>query len=284
MGIDRRANPWSDRITTLIADLATTSPAGTLGGLETRPADVVVHLAAHAKVHELVHLPALALENIIATHTVLEYCRHWRVPMIFASSREVYGDFHRFDTDETRADFAYTESTYSASKIAGEAMIYGHARCYGMRYIVFRFSNVYGRYDNDLNRMERVVPLFIWRIARGLPIVVYGKDKILDFTYVDDCVDGVLRGIGAIHEDRIGNQTINLASGFGHSLVEMATYIGEALGRTPEITLAPTQIGEVTHYIANLEKARSLLGYFPKFKLREGIQQAVEWNLSSGAI
>ena len=48
------------------------------------------------------------------------------------------------------ADFAFTESTYSASKIAGEAFIYSYARCYGLPYLVFRFSNVYGRFDNDL--------------------------------------------------------------------------------------------------------------------------------------
>src|SRR5207248_2781638 len=115
----------------------------------------------------------------------------------------------RFSTEETSADFAFTESTYSASKIAGEALIYSYARCYGLPYIVFRFSNVYGRYDSDIERMERVIPLFIRRIARDEPITIYGPEKVLDFTYVDDCVDGIVRGIEALASGRVSNQTIN---------------------------------------------------------------------------
>ncbi|SMH41870.1 NAD-dependent epimerase/dehydratase family protein [Azospirillum agricola] len=275
LGVDRRPNPWTARVETVAADLAVPQ-AAELATLE-RP-DLVVHLAAHAKVHELVRRPELALENMVATQRVLELCREWNVPIVFSSSREVYGDIHRFDTEETSADFAYTESTYSASKIAGEAMVYAYARCYGLPYIVFRFSNVYGRYDNDLERMERVIPLFIDRIGRGLPITIYGEGKILDFTHVDDCVDGIARGIERLAAGRVANQTINLAHGTGHSLVEMAGFVGAALGRTPRITLAPTQVGEVTRYVANLGKARSLLGYTPRIPLGDGVPLAVAWG------
>ena len=83
---------------------------------------------------------------------------------------------------------------------------------------VFRFSNVYGRYDNDLHRMVRVIPLFIHSMLRGEPITIYGgRDKTLDFTYVDDCVDGIARGIEALAERRVVNQTINLAYGEEHA-------------------------------------------------------------------
>ena len=76
------------------------------------------------------------------------------LPLVFSSTREVYGDIHRFEGyGEATADFAFTESPYSASKIASEALIYAYARCYGLKYLVFRFSNVYGRYDNDMQRM-----------------------------------------------------------------------------------------------------------------------------------
>ena len=162
-GVDKRLNTWTDDFRYLLQDLSGSYPAfpGGIGGVEYPPTDLVVHLAAHAKVHQLVRQPHRALENMIMTFNVLEYCRQQRVPIVFTSSREVYGDIHRFSTEETSADFAYTESTYSASKIAGEALIYSYARCYGLRYLVFRFSNVYGRYDNDLTRMVRVIPLFI---------------------------------------------------------------------------------------------------------------------------
>jgi UDP-glucose 4-epimerase len=279
-GVDKRESPWTDEFRYLIQDLAghyPSFPEG-IGGVEYPEVDVVVHLAAHAKVHQLVRQPHRALENAIMTFNVLEYARQRGLPIVFSSSREVYGDVHRFEEyPEEIADFAYTESTYSASKIAGEAFIYSYARCYGLRYLVFRFSNVYGRYDNDLHRMVRVLPLFIHRLSRGEPITVYGEDKTLDFTYVDDCVDGIVRGIEALASDRVVNKTINLAYGQGNKLLHAAELVGAELGVDPEITIAPPLLGEVTHYVADTSKARDLLGYEPQVPLEEGIKRAVAW-------
>jgi len=288
-GVDKRLNTWTDRFRYILQDLTTPYPPHErgIGGVEYPEVDVVVHLAAHAKVHELVRLPHRAMENINMTFNVLEYCRLARLPIIFSSSREVYGDIHRYIEDEkdrpatmgeSTAHFAYTESPYSASKIASEALIYSYARCYGLKYIVFRFSNVYGRYDSDIERMERVIPLFIRRIANDQPITIYGENKVLDFTYIDDCVSGIAAGVQALHEGRVENQTINLAYGKGNTLVKMAHLIGDALGKEPRITLAPSLLGEVTHYVADISKAKELLGYDPQVPLEEGIPRAVEWN------
>lgn len=280
-GVDIRPNAWTDRIETLLQDLSTPYPPSAEGiGGAAYPADIdlVVHLAAHAKVHELVVQPHRALENIAMTYNALEFCRQRNLPIVFSSSREVYGDIHRYITEETHADFAFTESPYSASKIAGEALVYSYAQCYGLRYLVFRFSNVYGRYDNDIERMERVIPLFIQRIARNEPITVYGEQKVLDFTFVDDCVDGIRRGISVLAEGAAANETINLAYGEGNSLVAMAGFIGEALGTEPRVTVEPARVGEVTHYVADIAKARALLGYAPTTPLRTGIEKAVAWQ------
>ncbi len=279
-GVDVRPNPWTDAFPTLMQDLSApfTDFSGGLGHVPYPPdLDVVIHFAAHAKVHELVQQPARALENITMTFNVLEFCRHNDLPIIFSSSREVYGDIRRYITDESSADFAFTESPYSASKISGEALIYSYAQCYGLRYLVFRFSNVYGRYDVDIERMERVIPLFIRKIALGRPITVFGRDKVLDFTYVDDCVAGVYRGIELLASGRQANQTINLAYGEGHSLITLADYIGGALGVAPDVTVKSSRVGEVTHYVADIGKARALLGYTPQTPLREGINRAVAW-------
>lgn len=281
-GIDIRRNTWSDEIPTLLQDLSLPQHdfEGGIGHVEYPPdLDVVVHLAAHAKVHELVKQPDRALENVTMTFNILEFCRHNRVPVIFSSSREVYGDIHRYITEESYADFAYTESPYSASKIAGEAFIYSYAQCYGLRYLVFRFSNVYGRYDNDIERMERVIPLFICKVRKGDPITIYGKEKILDFTYVDDCVDGICKGIQLLASGHDANHTINLAYGQGNSLVTMAQYVGDALGKEPVMDFQPPRVGEVTQYVANIGKARALLNYSPTTSLREGIHKAVSWSM-----
>ena len=280
-GVDKRQNPWTDEFPTLLQDLAGHYPAfrGGIGGVEYPDVDVVVHLAAHAKVHQLVRQPHRALENAIMTFNVLEYCRQLGLPLIFSSTREVYGDVHRFEEyGEEAADFAYTESPYSASKITSEAFIYSYARCYGLNYLVFRFSNVYGRFDTDLWRMERVLPLFMHQISRREPITVFGGDeKVLDFTYVDDCVDGIARGVYALATGKVANETINLAYGEGNTLIRAAELIAQELGVDPQIELAPSLLGEVTHYVADIRKARDLLGWTPETPLANGIPKAVQW-------
>ncbi len=280
-GVDVRQNTWTDRIETLLQDLSMPyrNFDGGIGQADyPKNLDIVVHLAAHAKVHELVEQPDRALENVTMTFNVLEFCRVNRIPIIFSSSREVYGDIHRYITEESHADFAFTESPYSASKIAGEAFVYSYAQCYDLPYLVFRFSNVYGRYDNDIERMERVIPLFIRKISRGEQVVVYGEDKTLDFTYVEDCVDGICKGIDLLVRKRGRNHTINLAYGQGSTLVTMAKYIGDTLGKPVHMNVEPSRVGEVTHYVANIGKARALLDYSPKTPLAEGIRKAVEWS------
>lgn len=281
-GVDSRPNTWTDKLETLLQDLSApfSNFKGGLGHAVYPPdLDAVVHFAAHAKVHELVQQPHRALDNITMTFNMLEFCRQNNIPIIFSSSREVYGDIHRYITEESYADFAFTESPYSASKISGEALVYSYAQCYGLPYLVFRFSNVYGRYDNDIERMERVIPKFIDQIRRGEPIEIYGKDKTLDFTYVDDCVNGVISGLMLLTSDHKANQTINLAYGQGRTLVEMAQYVGKAIGVQPEINISSSRVGEVTHYVANVGKARALLNYNPQTPLDKGIPKAVNWCL-----
>jgi UDP-glucose 4-epimerase len=281
-GVDRRANSWTDAFPTLLQDLAMPQREfrGGIGGAPYPPCDIVVHLAANAKVYELVEHPHRALENINITFNVLEYCRANGLPIIFSSSREVYGDIHRYITEETSADFSFTESPYSASKICGEALIYSYARCYGLRYLIFRFSNVYGRYDNDIERMERVIPLFIRQLGARQPVTVYGREKVLDFTYVDDCVDGIVRGIERLLAGDIANRTINLAYGQGNSLVRMAELVAEALDVPPQIIVEPAKrAGEVSYYVADISLARELLGYTPRVSLEEGVRRAVAWSL-----
>jgi len=147
---------------------------------------------------------------------------------------------------------------------------------------VFRFSNVYGRYDNDLERMERVVPLFVRKISRGEPIVVFGRNKTLDFTHVDDCVAGVMAGIDALASGRVVNQTINLAYGQGQTLFDLVNLIELAVGKKAEATYEESQTGEVTHYVADVSKARQLLGYRPRVPLTRGIGMYVEWLRAEG--
>jgi UDP-glucose 4-epimerase len=280
LGVDRRPNPWTAAFPAVLHDLLAPLPSGApaVSAVTCFAPNAVVHLAAHPKVHELVQHPQRALENIQTTFVVLEYCRARKVPIVFASSREVYGNAGRVPVSEDSASFATSESPYAASKIAAEGLIHAYARSYGQTYLIARLSNVYGRYDNDLDRLERVLPLWIHRIGRGQPITVYGPEKTLDFTYVDDCVSGLVRGVQALVTGQIHSETVNLASGQGRSLLEAARLVAEAVGREPRIAIAPSRPGEVTRYTADLTGARRLLGYDPQVPLEEGIRRAVAWS------
>lgn len=289
VGVDIRPNPWSEEVETRLVDLRW-GPGPLQEAVAGEALDLVVHLAAHAKVYELVQRPERALENIQMTFAALEVARTRGVPFVFGSSREVYGEIRKIrqelPTNEADADFVVAESPYSASKIAGEALVASYHRCYGMPYIVFRFSNVYGRYDNDLDRLERVVPLFIDRIRRGRPITIFGREKVLDFTYVDDCVQGVCLGIKRLLEGTLQHATVNLATGEGHTLSELVDYIVEGLRERgelpcePRVRYRPSRVGEVTRYVADITVARQFLGYEPTTPLREGIRKTLDWQAS----
>ncbi|MCG3136599.1 MAG: dTDP-glucose 4,6-dehydratase [Phycisphaerae bacterium] len=278
-GIDKLKNRWTERIPTTVLDLSRCKPGDLPREMKF---DVVLHLAAYAKVFELVEHPDRAMENITMLFNTLDYCRQTKTPIVFGSSREVYGDIHRWITDEKEADFVVAESPYSASKIAGEALIYSYHECYGLPHLVFRFSNVYGKYDCDIDRLERVIPLFIKKIAAGEPITVYGPDKTLDFTYVEDCAQGVIRGIDALVNGNIKAETINLAYGQGNTLLDLVNMIGMCLGKSAQATFEPARAGEVTRYVADITAAKQLLGYQPTTPLSGGLPRSIAWQREHG--
>jgi UDP-glucose 4-epimerase len=283
LGIDRRPNPWTDQIPLLERDIAV-QDMPELAELDAmvpgfvKP-DIVVHLAANAKVHELVLDPRRAHENGTTTFNVFEFCRQHALPIIFSSSREIYGRPQPPTVPESAVNIYDVLSPYAAYKLADEMLLYSYAHCYGLKYLVFRLSNVYGRFDNDLERMTRVIHIFIDQMRRGEPITIYDRHKLIDFTYVDDCVNALSLGIEKLVSGQVVNETINLSSGSPATLIHLAETIAATLGVTPEIIDEPIRPGEINFYVADLSKAKTLLGYEPQVSFAEGIKRAVAWSL-----
>jgi nucleoside-diphosphate-sugar epimerase len=282
LGVDNRPNPWTEAIPTRLVDLARPLPVrrGGLGDVDTGPLDAIVHLAAHAKVHALVERPLGALENHVMVTNALELARAGGVPVLLASSREVYGNLPpERPVPEGAADFRQAPSPYAAMKLASEALAAAYRRCYGLPFAVTRFSNVYGRYDNDLDRLERAIWIFRRQILAGQPVTVFGEAKTLDFTYVDDAVDGLRRCLERLvaGDPAVDGETFNLAYGEGHRLVEVVSHIARALDRRVEVRLEPARAGEVTWYVADIGKARRALDYVPRVPVEEGIDRAMRW-------
>jgi UDP-glucose 4-epimerase len=268
-GADVVANRWSDVVNerTHVVDLGNQSA---FDDLPTN-VDLVVHLAANARVHKLVEQPSRAKENFDTTFNVLEYARKVDANFLFSSSREVYGNNGKVIYDETDTYVDECESPYTASKIGGEALVKSYDVCYGMDTTIVRFSNVYGRYDAS----DRVIPLFMAQASRGEDLTVYGDDKVLDFTYIDDCVDGVVSVIEQFN--KTSGTTFNIASGRGTSLVELAEGIVKATDSDVSIEVEPNRTGEVSRYVADISKANQVLGYEPSYTIGEGLDATVEW-------
>jgi UDP-glucose 4-epimerase len=155
--------------------------------------------------------------------------------------------------------------------VAGEALTHAYGKVYGMEFIIVRFSNVYGMYDES----DRVIPLWIRQTLQGADLVVYGKDKLLDFTYIDDATDGIIRMIERF--DTAKGKTINVAYGEAVSLLSLAGRIRESLGSSNRVRVEESRPGEVWRFQADISKARELLGYQPKVGIEEGLKRSLEW-------
>ena len=245
------------------------------------PTDVemIIHLAANARVYELVENPERAMDNFTDTFNILEFARKNGVKkMMFASSRETYGNIRLPNGEkysEDKAHFMTCESPYTASKIGGEALFEAYKRCYGIDSIIWRFSNVYGMYDDSI----RVVPLFFRQAKAGETLNVFGKEKCLDFTYIDDCIQGMMLGVEKFETAK--NDTYNLAYGEGTTILHLAEEMKRLLESNSDIVTTSARTGEVTHYIADISKAQQKLGYNPKTSFAEGMKKSVEWYIGN---
>ena len=269
-GVDRRPNAWNPAVQqiTTVADLLDLS---TFAILPT-DVDLVIHLAANARVHDVVLDPDQARDNFLTVYNVLEFCRRNKIPrVLFSSSREVYGNDGGLVHTEEPVLIYHCESPYAASKVAGEALVRSYRQCYGIEFINVRFSNVYGMYDES----DRVVPLFIKLLKEQQDLTIYGQDKLLDFTYIDDAVHGVMQALARF--DRARNEVYNLAFGAGTTLLEVAETLRSRLGSTSRIQMGEVRPGEVVKYVADITKARERLLYQPQVTFAEGIERAVQW-------
>jgi UDP-glucuronate 4-epimerase len=241
---------------------------------------VVLHLAARPGVRPSLEDPASYSEtNVTGTVRVLEAARRAGVRrIVFGSSSSVYGD-------ATPAPFAedtaavWPISPYAASKRAGELMAHAFAHLYGMQIACLRFFTVYGprqRPDLAIHRFTRL-------IASGEPVRMHGDGSSeRDYTYITDCVDGVLAAVEWTARPRPGGgglaEPINIGGGARVRLDRLIELIGRALGREVRIERHGDQPGDVRLTAADLRRAERELGYRPAVGIEEGIRQFVRWH------
>jgi UDP-glucose 4-epimerase len=217
-------------------------------------ADVVYHLAAQSNVMGAVGDPRYSFEaNVVGTFNVLEAALRCRVRrVVFASSRETYGEPRQLPVTEDHPLVA--KNTYGASKVAAEAYCRTFTNVFGLETAVLRFANVYGPRDFD-----RVIPIWLGRALDGKPLELYGGDQVIDFVWVDQAVEALIRASTA---DIVGIP-INVASGTGTPIRELAVRILDVTGSRSAIHVNPSRHAEVMRFVADTRRMHTLLGIEP---------------------
>lgn len=270
VGIDRVKNRWNNDVDkkTIYTDLREPDFNHDL----LNDVSFIVHLAANARVFNLVQNPQLAKDNFTTVFNISEFARMRNLKkIIFASSREVYGNTGRIIHNENESYVRHCESPYTATKIAGEALLHSYKQCYDIDSLILRFSNVFGRYDYS----DRVIPLFILKTLKNNDITIYGKGKLFDFTYVDDAISGIIASIEQFEKGK--NEVFNIATGKGNSLEEISELIKELTASKSIIKFKENRAGEVCQYIADIQKARAILGYKPRYEIDRALTKTFNW-------
>lgn len=211
-------------------------------------AEIVFHLAAISSVFDCVHKPEAAVRtNVQGTRQVLAAARDAGVRrIVFTSSREVYGEPAALPVLETSA--MRPKNAYGASKAAAEQFCI-ESSSNGLEVTILRLSNVYGVRDYG-----RVVPIFIDHALRGAPLTVYGREKQLDFVWIDNLLDVlVLAATGSFAGD-----PVNVGSGKGIRVCDLARRICDLTGQKSAIQVVNQREPEVGNFVADVTVARKL--------------------------
>ncbi len=237
-----------------------------------REVDGIVHLAAVARVRHAEADPARCRAvNVVGTENVVAAAlaaprRPW---LVFASSREVYGEPARLPVVES--DPIAPINVYGRSKAAGEEAALAGRRA-GLRVAIVRLANVYG---STHDHPDRVVPSFCRAAARGGAMRVEGPGYRFDFTQVADVVRGIGASVRLLEAGQGELPPIHLASGQATTLGELAQMANAAGGGRSRIDQVDNQAFNVSCFVGDPTRARQILGWRAEVPLQVGVHQLV---------
>lgn len=198
---------------------------------------------------------------------------------VYASSSMIYGDFPSHPPDEDAGK--RPKDPYGAIKLGGEYLIQSFHRQFDIPYVVIRPSAVYGPLDSNM----RVTGIFMLNAHLGKPLRVNDRTEQLDFTYVTDTADGIVR---ASTRKEALNETFNITRGESRTIEELAVEVQKHFpGITIEYGAAPEHMQGLVRPnrgALNIDRARRKLAFSPRISLPEGISlYAQEWRAIYGA-
>jgi UDP-glucose 4-epimerase len=238
-------------------------------------AHVVFHQAAMRSVPRSVADPLGANDhNVNGTLNVLEAARRAGVRrVVYASSSSVYGDRPELPKREDQPPAPI--SPYAVSKAAGEQYAAVWHRLYGVETVGLRYFNVFGPRQDPASEYAAVIPRFILWALEGTPLEVHGDGtQSRDFTYIDNVVDA---NCLAAEAPAAAGLAFNVGCGERVSLLHIVARLEELIGHPVTRRHTPARLGDVPHTLADIERAKDLLGYTPRVSFDEGLQRTLDY-------
>jgi nucleoside-diphosphate-sugar epimerase len=239
--------------------------------------DSVHHHAAVVSVSRSVDDPQRTDEvNIGGTLNLLIAAKEAGVKrFVFAGSSSAYGDNPTLPKQEDMKPEPL--SPYAVSKLAGEMYVKVFNNVYGLPAVTLRYFNIFGPYQDPTSQYAAVIPIFINKLARGEPPIVYGDgEQSRDFTYIDNAVRANLL---AAKSEKAPGTVINVACGERFTLNELLTRLHGLVGKEIPATYEAARPGDVKHSLGDISRAREVLGYEPLVSFEEGLKATVDWFL-----
>lgn len=236
-------------------------------------ANEVVHLAAYGSVLESISDPVANFEvNARGTLNVLRAAAKVGARRLVFSSTggALIGDATPPVSEQS---VPRPISPYGASKLCGEGYCNAFAASLDLDTTILRFGNVYGPHSAH---KKGAVTMFIKALLTGEPIVIYGDGSATrDYIHVDDVCAGIQAALAA---PSAGGEVFHLASGRETSILHLATTLRDVAGKPSHpIERRPARRGEVARNFADYSKARAILGFEPRWQIRDGLAATWSW-------
>ncbi len=245
--------------------------------------DYVLHQAALGSVPRSINDPITTNGvNINGFLNMLVAARDAKVKrFIYAASSSTYGDSKSMPKEEDV--IGKPLSPYAITKYVNELYAENFKKTYNLDTIGLRYFNVFGRKQDPNGAYAAVIPKFVMQFMKHESPVINGDGSFSrDFTYIDNVIQMNFRAMLSNHPQATNN-VYNTAYGERTNLLELTTLLKEYLKEfdseiaNVEVHFGPERKGDVPHSLASIDKARTFLGYDPKFDIKSGLKKAVSW-------
>jgi UDP-N-acetylglucosamine 4-epimerase len=246
--------------------------------------DIVSHQAALGSVPRSVKDPLTTHEvNATGTLNIFNAARENNIKrVVYAASSSTYGDHPGLPKVEDKIGSPI--SPYGVTKLVNELYAKVFAELYQMEFIGLRYFNVYGPYQNPAGPYAAVIPLFIKSLFEDRSPIINGDGGTSrDFTFVEDVVQANLLAMFTENSSAI-NQVYNIAKGEQTSLNELFDTLKNISGKDIRVTHGPERSGDIKHSLADVSKARKLLGYNPSTSPADGLRKTFDWYKKNSLI